>query len=534
MAKARKSMDRQEVALPEPVDAIVAKSTPGRTNLPLSKAPLSATTLNVDALNELLTAPSNSASVSDDAFLRRVYLDVVGQLPSPADIEDYLADRDPNKKEKLVDRLLSLPQYGRHWAKYWSDVVRYRSTNAQLARFSVYGEVDWLAEQLNQNRPWSEIVSDILTAEGTNEESPQGFFIAAHDGQAVELAGEASRIFLGTQVSCAQCHDHPYDPWKRDQFHELAAFFGKTAFRVRRDLAMEKGVPFVLEVGPVLRPRQEYRKPDLQDPSKEGSVVQPVFLTGQALPMSTSDRQRRDALAQLLTSDKNPTFSRAFVNRIWCELVGYGFVEPIDDLGPTREVRQPEVFAALSESFAASGYDVKGIFRLILLSRAYDRTIAASESESTAPSRQIARLSAAEIFTNLDWVLGGLDDGRPNLPRRRSNRGLFEQVFGFDPSMPSEEVEGTIPQALALMNHPKLEERMQSESPGTLLNKLLKTQREDRGIAQMLYLRVLGRQPTKAEIATALAHVKSSGNRAEGFEDVLWALINSTEFLHQN
>ncbi|MBY0585613.1 DUF1549 and DUF1553 domain-containing protein, partial [bacterium] len=383
MKNAKAAQARQPRAvLPKELDSIPVRPVAGWTTLERKPIPVTRQPISPEQINKLYRdeVKTPAEGINDELFARRVFLDLIGHLPAPADIEEFARDRSPNKREKLVDRLLSLPQFGEHWGKYWSDVFKYRATNQNLFKVVHYNQEVWLADQLNGNKPWSAIATEIITATGIDDEAPAGFFVAFHDGDAAELAGEAARVFLGTQIACAQCHDHPYDPWKRDQFHEMAAFFGRTSFRVRKDLSDTKGRDFVLEVGPSLKPTQQYHKPDLKDPSKPGEVIQPVFLTGQPIPLQTADDQRREALAAFLTSPKNPMFSRAFVNRIWCELVGYGFVEPVDDLSPTRKPKLPNLFDSLSVSFAASGYDIKGFIRAVVLSDAYDRGIVAKPS----------------------------------------------------------------------------------------------------------------------------------------------------------
>jgi hypothetical protein len=534
--RAELAVARQPKAvLPKNLETIPVRSNPGWTLLERQPISSSRTRPSAKLINDLYRQEVKTvpAPIGDDLYVRRLFLDLIGRLPAPADLEDFRQDRSPNRREKLVDRLLALPQFGEHWGKYWGDVFRYRATNQNTNRLVFYQEAQWLADQLNAGRRWDQITRDILTATGIDEEAPAGFFVAFHDGEPAELAGESARIFLGTQIACAQCHDHPYDPWKRDQFHEMAAFFGRTSFRIRKDLTTTLGRDLVLEVGSSMRPGEQYRKPDLKDPSKPGEVIQPVFLTGQPLPLQTTDQQRRDALATFLTSRQNPMFARAFVNRVWSELVGFGFVEPVDDLSPTRSPRLPTLFKELSTAFADADYDVKGLFRAIVLSDAYDRQVESNPSEGS-PARPASRLSAPEVFSNLEWVLGPIDPGGADLRRRAgSPKRKFEQVFGFDPSAPRESVEGSIPQALLLMNHPSIEKGIDAGSASSLLGKLLATQHSDRGIIEMLYLRVLGRLPTRQEIATCEASLKTS-DRTEGFEDILWALVNSTEFLHQH
>lgn len=525
------------VSIPDRVDSLKVVKQPGRPLLPLGPSQVGAHSLTAPALDELVESEAAKAGIplaeriSDDQFVRRAFLDVIGELPSPADINDYLADTTPDRKAKLIERLLAMPQFGKNWGRYWRDVVVYRSAVADR-RMSGMGEVEWFADRLNANVPWDKIVTQIVTAKGPTTESPQAFFFAAHEGKPEEIIGEMSRIFMGVQIACAQCHDHKTDPWKRDQFHEMASFFGKSAIRRRRDLAMQAGVPFVIEVV-AARPDREYKKPDEKDPAKPGEVVPPVFLSGQSIPLEATDAQRRQTFAGLLTSKRNTYFAKAFVNRTWSELTGRGFVNPIDDLGPDRPTTMPRTFAALTRSFAATDYDVKELFRVILNSRAYDRRFAEPKgSESDAWAISPARLTSDQLLDAIDWVVGMVDDNRETGNRNRPGvRGLFRAAFGYDPSSDQQDVESSIPQALALMNNPNLSERINATTEGSLLSKILSTQSSDDKAIELLYLRALARKPTSKERETCLAYIAEVGKRNEAYEDILWSLLNSTEFL---
>lgn len=533
---------QQQAELPRNLEWVPAKKIEGRTNLTLVSGRDLGETLTPTQLETLMASQLQSEGleqatrpISDDRFVRRAYLDVIGQIPAPADIDEYVHNKSPNKREELIDYLLAQPQYGVNWARYWRDVIAYKETAGANKLLPFADFENWLAEQLNQNRAWDEIVTDILTVTGLSTEHPEGFLFAAHEADPAQMAGEVSRIFLGIQIACAECHDHKSDVWKRDQFHELAAFFGKTAVRIRRDLMEGRQFPPIVEIGERVR-RGEYRKPDLQDPSAPGDVVQPVFLTGQPIPPNASDSQRREALAQFVTSKRNPYFAKAVVNRVWAELMGFGFTNPVDDLGSQQPVAYPEVFEALARSFAASGYDVKQLIATIAKSRIYDRQFREFEdsydNEILFTSITPTPLTADQIFDAVDWVLGNLDDGRQGGYRRQSARSGFREAFGFDPSLNKEDLEASIPQALVLMNNPAIHARMDAKRPGTLLNKLMNTQPSDREIVRMLYKRVLARNPTAEELQTCLSHMRSVSDRAEGLEDILWALLNSSEFLH--
>lgn len=525
-------------ALPKNLDQVRPVRVEGQLQLPRTTPFSPGKQLSVEALEEIYAqelmdrgVPKASKRIDDDRFVRRVYLDLVGSLPPPDEIERYLRDESASKKEKLVDALLADNRYGWSWARYWRDVIGYRSTGT-ANRFRQFDMVPWLADQLNQNADWGEIVTGMLTARGPASQTPQAFFIAAHDGKAEELAGEITRVFLGVQIGCAQCHDHPTDSWRRTQFHQMASFFGKT------DVRQVGGKGGNRTFGVVEDRKAVYRMPDAANPQLAGEIVAPVFLTGQPIPNESDDQTRRNALARFLTSKQNPYFAKAFVNPIWAELVGYGFTNPVDDLSPQRPVVYPKLFEALAGSFRASDYDIKKLIRTIVLSRIYDRQFAGLEGsydeETLFWKISPTRLRSDQIRGALVDVLA-MDERRqsgPSGPRNRTDP--FREAFGFDPSTDPAEVEGSIPQALLMMNHPLLNEQIDADRAGTVLAKLLAQHADPHDLIEALYLRVLARRPTQQEQEIAYSYVASLGDRRAAFEDLFWALLNSTEFLHNH
>ncbi|MGE3780966.1 MAG: DUF1553 domain-containing protein, partial [Pirellulaceae bacterium] len=239
------------------------------------------------------------------------------------------------------------------------------------------------------------------------------------------------------------------------------------------------------------------------------------------------------------TSSENPWFAKAFVNRLWSELTGEGFCEPVDDLGPDRECVAPQTFDRLAAAFTASGYDPKWLFRCILATEAYQRE---SRSRRSAESPAFAaacaqRLRSDQLFDSLLTALnleGRLPPQRtgPGPVPRRDPRFQFAQVFGYDPSEPREDVAASVPQALALMNHPMFNQAMSARRPDGL-GGILARNPDNRAALVELYLQVLGRQPTDAEQRTCLSYIRRVGSRPEAFEDILWSLVNCTEFLYR-
>jgi hypothetical protein len=488
----------------------------------------------------------------DDAtFLRRATLDLIGRQPTAKELDTFVASRSPSKRADLVDKLLADPAWATNWARYFRDVILYRRTEERAIFMAGPLEAFVSAKLAQPEAHWDEIAREMITARGSPLDHGETAIIMAQMGETADIAAEVSRVFTGIQIQCAQCHDHFTDRWKRNQFHELAAFFprieidrqpgdGPSRFEVvsrdvdKRGMAKKPANP--------RRGELEHRMPDLDDPSKPGTVMQPrFFLTGHTLPLGTPDKERRKTVARLLTSTENPWFARAIVNRIWTELVGDGFYDGIDDLGPDREPRDPEQLASLCKTFVASDHDLKTLFRVVMGTPAYQSP---SQSRSN-PSRAIGetscpqRLRADQLFSQVMVALG-IDE--TSLAARAGKKGGemkkafgtpragFNQVFGYDPGLPRDEITGSIPQALMLMNGPQLATAIDADRP-TLLGKLLRSEPDDRAVADELHVRTLGRHATPAEIAVCIDHVRATGDRAEAFEDVFWALINSAEFI---
>ena len=500
------------------------------------------TSADLDALIDSALAGEGvkpAPPATDEAFLRRASLDLVGKLPSPEDLAAFEANADPEKRDKVIDRLLASPEFAEHWARYWRDVFSYRATfmNPRLVNFNEFES--WMAEQITENRPWDEIARDIITAEGPTAENGAGVFTAAHQGKPVEVAGEISRVFLGVQIQCAECHDHLTDPWKREQFHEFAAFFAGTTTRRDGKAGAVKGTIIATRPGKV-----RYAMPDLDDPQKQIPIEPRFFLASEVdVPKGLSAQDRRELVASFVASQDNPWFAKAFVNRAWYALMGEAFYDPIDDLGPARELNSPEVIDVLADAFAAGGYDVRWLFRTIAGTDAYRRQFRSSRSEAgqtpfaaNCPSR----LRADQILDGLGQALGFDPDaigargraGKGNDPiaRRFGARGAFNALFGVDPSTPNAEVLGTIPQALFFMNSTQVNNALRGRG-GAVADVLAEHPIDDEAALETLYLRALARRPNAEEIAVAKRYLDEVPNRREAFEDLLWALINSAEFV---
>ncbi len=362
----------------------------------------------------ILDGNSVAGRTDDETFLRRITQDLTGELPTPEEVTAFVLDPASDKREQAVDRLLADPRYGQNWGRYFRDVILFRRTDDR-SLLGRQGLTTYLAEQFNSGACWDTISKAFITAEGDMRENGNTGIIMAQMAQAVDIAAETARIFLGIQIQCAQCHDHPTDRWKREQFHQLAAFFPRIAIRPVRD--GDKRISFTVvsrDFAPASRDKKpnakaaEHYMPDLKDPSAKGTQMTPVFfVSGQSLPAGKKDLERRQQLAEWITAEANPWFARAFVNRIWAELLGQGFYEPVDDLGPDRRPSAPQSIELLSQEFARQKYDVKWLMRTIVATNTYQRESRSQREDATTPfaANCPQPLRADQVFNALATAL---------------------------------------------------------------------------------------------------------------------------------
>jgi Ca2+-binding EF-hand superfamily protein len=593
---------------------ITAKATPADKPVLGTRAKMNSSRTVAESVDKLILehlakeAGKPSALTSDEDYLRRVYLDLSGTVPSAKEVTLFVLDSDPDKRTKVVDKLLESDDYSETWASYWRDVIFSRATN-QRARIVQDLFESWLKDQFKANVAWDKVATELITATGNTEKDGKIGLVFAHEGDPTEIASEVSRIFLGIQIQCANCHNHPYDKWTREEFHTLAAYFPR--IQVRRDpdaglrsfdvvsadflerqgnrqgIDPEQAFRFMdrnrdgmltkdeargqlatrfdnilgladknkdgklspEELKDIPRPpanqpgrgSAEHYMPDLNDPQSKGTLMEPVFFIDKSkLREGADDQERRLTLATHITSKTNPWFAKAYVNRVWAEMLGEGFYMPLDDLGPLREAQYPEVLNVLARGFIAQDYDVRWLFRTIAMTEAYQRQLQGSEGSSlNGPAFAAAsptRLRSDQIYNELTSVLGisnlGIAGGRGG-PMGRiplSQKQAFSAIFGFDPSTPQEDILGTVPQALFLMNNPTIQ-RMMSGTGNTRLARILKDFPSDEDAIIELYLIILAREPSKREIELNVALIKDVGSRTEAFEDILWSLLNSSEFV---
>jgi hypothetical protein len=470
----------------------------------------------------------------DTTFLRRLSLDLTGKLPNEEELHTLVASKDPARRIKQIEQYLASEAYAINWARYWRDVVTYHTpASGNYLRWQLFDR--WMIEQVRKNRPWSEIVSALVTATGINDECAPVNYLTAQFGNPIEIAATTSRVFLGVQIQCAQCHDAKTEKWKRNQFHQLVAFFGRARIIQHKDVD-GRGTPYAIEG----REEGQYQMTDKKNP-KRLIVMQPRFLTGESVPLEANDKERRAALARFLTSRKNPWFAKAYINRIWTSMMGWGFYPGVSDIGSGPPSHYPQVLDLLAEKWTATGYDMKWLFRTLAQTQVYQRKFQPrSRSEAAAVAVCPKRIRPEQLFEAMVRALG-FDEHDKHIPapapssapavgRHTGLRNMIYQAFKMDPSLPMEEVQGTIPQALLMMNS-VLVNTYVTASGKTFLAQALTRGMKDDEILTALYQRTLARKPKAEEMAICRRYLKKVNNRKEALEDIFWSLINSTEFL---
>ena len=518
--KPTKSAEKNEEAA-TPTNVVFERAKPSRGFVKLTPEKLD------NLLAEHLGDLSAAERTTDEQFLRRVSLDIIGRLPLSEEREAFLKDSAADKRQQVVERLLARPEYGANWANYWSDVISYRVVEPELTFLNYTTFKRWLAAELDRGAGWDEVVHRVLTATGKVADVPAATFVGFHQADRSRLAGETTRIFLGVQIQCAECHDHKFVDMPRKVFHEVAAYF------VRTEAKLPRNDSNAIEVKS--KPQGEHKMPG----NKETMI--PAAFGEAKLDVGAGDLERRAELAEWIVSPDNPWFAKAYVNRVWARLMGRGFCEPVDEIGIGANPLWPDLHAAVAEHFVASGFDHRELLRLIVRTKAYQRLLRESPSEKQAfVALETVRLRGDEVYDSLAAAVElpnvappkGKETGAFRFPPPpKSTRDLVNEAFGFDPSLSKGSVVRGMPEAMFLMNNEQLQKQIDARpESGTVLARLLSEHADDAVLIKHLYRRVLAREPNERELKIALAHVAKVGDRGTASEDLLWSLINSAEF----
>lgn len=463
----------------------------------------------------------------DDAeFLRRAYLDLTGVIPTADKARAFLDSTDPDKREKLIDELLADPNYGRRMADIWTAKLFPNDSANRFVQKEPFHA--WLAEQFHKNTPWDKLVTQLVTATGTADQNPAVIYFLAN--RTIDrLTDTTTQHFLGVQLQCAQCHNHPFSSWKQLEYWGLAAFYSK----VRTDnpknpkKAPDAPAPGVQELA--VRSKQKDFFPEA------AKNVAPTFLGGPEARVNPAEPYR-PILARWMTAPDNPFFARAMVNRLWAHLFARGLVMPVDDMLEENVPSHPELLDALARHMAnAGGFDQKYLLKAICLSQAYQRTSRPlpdnKEDDRLYSHMRIKVMTPEQLYDSLTQVLGrslpaaaGKNKkaaARLGNPNARAQFVAFFLAGAEHPSITS--YEAGIPQALRLMNAPL------TNNPA-LVRGLIGSNTTPAGALERLYLATLSRRPTPAELNDLTAYVQMSSSPMTAYSDILWALLNSSEF----
>jgi len=483
-------------------------------------------------LGKLGITPSGEAA--DHTVLRRLYLDIIGRGPTAEEARRYLADASPDRRAKLIDELLEAPEYAEHWACKWTDLLRPNPFHVGMKATLNYDA--WIRDSFRKNKPFDQFVRELITAQGSTFK--HGNVTLYRDRRAPdELTTLVSQLFLGVRLECAKCHHHPFEVYGQDDFYSFAAYFAKVGRKgtgISAPISGSEEFVFAGTSGTVTHPLT-------------GAAMTPKPLFGEAIAAESVDDPRA-ALAAWITADANPYFAKTISNRIWADLMGRGLVEPVDDLRGTNPPTNPELLDALAAHLKQHRYDLKSLIRWIANSHVYALSSVPNE-RNAADHRNFSRhyrqrLRAEVMYDTITEIIGVREQFAAAPPATRAkelwtvrSESLFLDAFGRqDPNQdpPCERnTEPTIVQALHLMNSNQLFSRVTSDASRAA--KLAATELSPAEVVNELYLSTYGRLPSAEETAYGVAEYQAEGaNRRQVTEDLMWALINTPEFVFKD
>jgi len=478
-------------------------------------------------LKQLKYLPSDLCT--DEEFIRRVYLDVIGILPTLEEVTTFAADQDPEKRDKAVDALLDRPEYSKFWALKWGDLLRL--TSGQVTNEGVYKYYRWVERSFRENKPYDQFATELLTATGSTFSNPAAnFYRTSKDMN--DCVETISQVFLGARLQCAKCHNHPFERWTQDNYYGMAAFFNRVQ-RKNTKRANEMFI-YVSQSGEVTQPRtQQQMKP---------------WVPGQGDIENPNEFDRRLDFASWLTQSDNPFFAKIEVNRIWSQVFGRGIVEPADDFRDTNPPSNAVLLDQLAKDFVDNGYDRKQILATILKSRTYQTSYQPNdfnEDDTKYFSHYQPRLLSAEQLldaichvTQVAESFSGLPAGTKatHLPAPDLVNNEFLKIFG----QPERQTvcacertnESNLSMAIQFFNGPLIYGKLKDENNS--FRKSITDGKDDGQIITLLYNLAVCRNPSDTELKASLDHIASKEDRVEALEDICWAILNTNEFLFQH
>lgn len=490
---------------------------------------------------------------TDDAeFLRRAYLDIAGTIPPLDKVEPFLADKSSDKRARLIDELLRTEEYVRHMTDQWREHLIPGTAAAGRRRHET--GIVWLEDAFREKRPYDDLIRGVLTVDGFQRDNGAATFLITHQSLD-EVTDRMSKVLLGVQVTCAQCHDHPFAAWKQDDYWGLAAFFSKVRHQYEKiDKVEHYGVS-----------ERGDRKPIMTPPSLK--VVPPTYLGG-VRPTLDPNEPYLPTFVDWLAADDNPYFARAFANRLWRTLMGRGLVEPVDDLRDANPGTHPELLTLLGEQFRVNDFDIHFLIRAVTLSETYQRSsrpLDGNIADAEQYSHMAVKVMPPYVLGDSLLVFMKIGDPPPGTETRSATKPANPQATtdtrspkadakGVDPKNAEDEAlkakirargtrdsfasffkgeenaaptafETGLPQALRLMNS-------QDMFRGSRVVSVLEKSTTDRSrLVEQIYLAVLARRPSEAEQTIVANYLKTQQDYRRGLNDLIWALLNGTEFV---
>jgi hypothetical protein len=499
-----------------------------------------------------------SPPASEGEWCRRVYLDILGRVPSVAELNEFLTDSAADKKARLVDKLLydekHTEEYAKNWTTLWTNILIGRSGGTERdTLISRPGMQKYLRDSFARNKPYDRMVYELVSATGVTSPGAEGFNGAANflvgklEESATLATADTAKVFLGLQVQCTQCHNHPFNEWKQQKFWEMNAFFRQTR-------ALREFVPGTRDIASARLANEDFGGEGSGDAEKaeifyelrngEMKVAYPVFVDGTAISASgyLEDVNRREELAKLMVSSE--FMPKAMVNRTWAHFLGYGFTKPIDDLGPHNPPTHPELLDYLGQQFRENSFNIKDLVKWIALSEAYglsSKISAGNKADDPTMGEQpkfshfyLRQMTAEQVYESLLTATHAEETQASYEEQEKAKREWLSQfviAFGNDEGLEMTTFNGTIPQALMMMNGDLIKKATNGEK-GSFLWKIANSNLSNAQKIDYLFVAGLARKPSRTEtdIANKLL-VARKGDAVAALQDMWWAVLNSNEFV---
>lgn len=518
MASYLGAVDVFRVLIPRPSDPAVDASIP-------------ASPPGVNFIDQLVDAKllklnlRSSGLCGDSDFLRRAYLDVIGTLPKPDEVRQFLSDQRPDRRAKLIDELLKRPEYADYWALKWSDWLRVE--RASLGHAGAHAYYRWIKDSFATNKPFDRFARELITADGPLRDAPAGHLFKSVK-QPGEQAATISQVLLGVRIDCAKCHHHPFDRWSQHDYFGMEAFFTQLAFKP----SPQGELLTARNAGQTRHPR-----------TNEEIFAHPL---GEPMPAASPVGDRRKLLSDWMTAPQNPFFAKNMANRLWAHFLGRGLIEPVDDVRLTNPPSNPELLDALAKHFVESGFDTHQLIRTITVSRTYQLSAQPNRTnerdEQNYSRALLKRLDAEVLFDAVCQVTGvtekfnGMPEGYRAIQLWDSQvNHYFLKLFGRPIRATACEceraTEPSVSQVLHVLNSPELQSKLSHEA-GTIARLVRRYPSDDAALVDELYLTILSRPPTETDKSVAVKYLQDhASQRRNATEDLAWSLLNTLEFV---